>query len=158
MLMLLCTVMGIVVFLFTLYHLYLAGSNVTTNETFKWSQYRSYWNHQQAKKAKQRGEHDKFRCCKCFNYCIGAKGGEKFPSNKYNEGIIKNFYSVIFPKSIYNRAPKKYTDLKKWDRVLKRMKAEEEESAKSKKSVTTNPVKQKLTKRKAAGKKSKRGN
>ena len=157
MLMLLCTVMGIVVFLFTLYHLYLAGTNVTTNESFKWSHYRTYWNREQAKKAKEQGE-DKFRCCTCLNYCIGAKGGDVFPSNKYDEGVMKNFYSVVFPKSMYKRSASRFTDLKKWDRVLKRIKKdeeEEEEAAQKTQTTTTDPVKKKVRKRKPKGKKNK---
>ena len=93
-----------------------------------------------------------------MNYCIGAKGGDVFPSNKYDEGVMKNFYSVVFPKSMYKRSASRFTDLKKWDRVLKRIKKdeeEEEEAAQKTQTTTTDPVKQKVRKRKPKGKKNK---
>lgn len=50
MLFFLCGIMGIVVFCFFCYHLYLISDNRTTNEGFKWSGYVSEYNYNERKR------------------------------------------------------------------------------------------------------------
>ena len=131
MLLHLCGVMGFVVFLFTCYHVYLASSNTTTNETFKWSSFKNYWDRIQRRKAAKRDAMNgtkshggRFRCCVCFNMCCGKEddGYEPCPPNIYDLGAVKNMKSVLYPISLYRpKRPVKsrYTDLKEWDRLAK---------------------------------------
>ena len=119
MLTLLTSIMGIVVTLFMFYHLYLAGVNVTTNESFKWNQFYNYWErHQQRLLAeKNNGEepaHSMFQILTCFNCCCGKSIGEPAPPNPYNKGWKNNIIEVFWPRSIHNRAKVRFTKKDKY--------------------------------------------
>ena len=114
MLMLLTTVMGIVVTLFMLYHLYLGGTNVTTNESFKWGQFHNYWEkHQMRLLAEENDgktpEHSMFQILTCFNCCCGKSIGKPPPPNPYNIGWKENFKQILWPKSLYPGDKKRFT-------------------------------------------------
>lgn len=71
----LCCIMGIVLFGFFGWHLYLVRSGTTTNELSKWSYLRMCLKHE------------------------GEEGKEKIKllNNEYNQGCFRNFREVLFP-------------------------------------------------------------
>jgi len=106
MLFFLTAVMGVVVSLFLFYHYYLAITNVTTNESAKWSSVRSYYK-DEAKLRKSHPEEyanspdetDFFNADKMPP--LESRECELFPAeepkNVYNLGVVANVKQVLFP-------------------------------------------------------------
>lgn len=93
-----CVVLAIVLYLFFFYHLYLIYRNTTTNETYKWKDYkrkiefirhlRSIPNKDPAVEAKIPKE-----------YADLPDIDPKTLKNIYDKGFPKNLWSVIYPPS-----------------------------------------------------------
>ncbi len=110
-------VMGIVVFAFFAFHLYLAGRNLTTNESYKWSEFKesieaakeimelTVLRQKDAEKSgKSRADlsdlplvPDRFKAIAAATVDVNDL------RNMYDLGIVENFKEVFFPRS--SRAP-----------------------------------------------------
>ena len=130
MLMLLCGVMGVVVSIFLLWHLFLVYRGVTTNEQFKWTDahdtYRDAVAEAEAElaaaqrllgelkeaalKAKDAAERE--LCDKKLQLLLNARELRKTklalvtdskPFNVYNQGFKTNLLEVFFPRSLHRK-------------------------------------------------------
>eukprot|EP00941_MAST-03F_sp_MAST-3F-sp1_P001304 g1304.t1 len=116
-------VMGVVIFFFTLYHLYLIGSNMTTNESNKWAdlsffvdkaQYILEVNAKKREEAVRNGDNPEFE--KYYN--VPEKYSKligKDLVNIYDRGIFANFREIIYPRSLawVQKNPKKAKEMEK---------------------------------------------
>ncbi|KAJ5071959.1 palmitoyltransferase swf1 [Anaeramoeba ignava] len=110
-LFLLVTLMAIVVFAFTLYHLYLISKNTTTVESFKFSEFKQFLqqlasenkvlmvntNLVSPQKSKNSKKRKKSKNEDNLNNVVPLDPNNL--KNIYNVGIIGNFLEVFFPKS-----------------------------------------------------------
>ena len=103
-------VMGVVLFAFFLYHVKLASTNVTTNETFKFSNMR-YMIDEENRKRRERFEaakkavEEKPNSAKAKQAYAKAKDELdelEVEGNAYDRGIVQNWKEVIWPLSLRN--------------------------------------------------------
>lgn len=112
------TIMGLVISGFSLYHVWLAGTNTTTNETFKWKEAR--WHHREAEEMRLEQVEttakdllqDSVMAAR-FNGSIDAarkfvnaklEGVAPIPPNAYDTGSFwANISEVVYPPSRYGR-------------------------------------------------------
>jgi palmitoyltransferase len=132
MLLLLCAVMGVVLTLFTGYHLWLAASNTTTNETYKWremgwmhdqaeAQHAAALKQMQAEQAAGKAAVPPPEVVACAEGRCGhpEHAGNKdnnagkrrlelrpvppMPDNLYDRGLRANFAEIVWPPALYGR-------------------------------------------------------
>lgn len=122
MVLLLCSVMGTIIVGFTFYHLWLAATSVTTNETFKWTDVRNWHSErlekpwkavQEAKKsAESKGEDPEPLMLAAYRATMGRDPKQRItdlaepepiPDNFYHRGWRHNFFEISFPPSLYGR-------------------------------------------------------
>jgi len=80
-----CLVIGIALWGFWAYHMYLVWRGTTTNETFKWGDLQDELRYQMQKQQRERGEKVTKRV--------------KMPANLYNQGLFRNLAEVLVPLS-----------------------------------------------------------
>ena len=105
MLLLLCGVMAVVVSLFFLYHLYLTLTNVTTNETFKWSMYRNWYHGQSLRALRESNDSRPTPRCQWLHFIgLGCLLPQDYrydapETNSYDQGWRANLQQVLRPLS-----------------------------------------------------------
>lgn len=106
-----CGCISIVMFCFGAYHISLVCRGITTNESYKWSEYRGHvrWHHRreqrrlqatpQNKKEHESDEEDEYDPNeRPPRYTVDAQGLPVPARNIYNEGAWKNLGKVFFPR------------------------------------------------------------
>jgi len=105
-------VLAVVLYAFWLYHIYLIIQNTTTNEVYKWKQVKynlDHWKAEKEKKEKEEKE-DKGKATKTkkkeqdkreIDFKLAQM--ERDMKNKYNQGILKNFWEVMYPPCSRNK-------------------------------------------------------
>jgi palmitoyltransferase len=131
---LLCGVMAIVLLGFTVYHLWLASRNVTTNESYKWADLKKAWLKYEARRQQQLARRamraaaaraaaaacDEVREGDFSAEAVGHEDGEDdesssdeegtlpyetFPLNPYDRGVWANLWEVASPLSLRRGGP-----------------------------------------------------
>jgi len=120
---LLCGVMAIVLLGFTVYHLWLASRNMTTNESYKWADLKKAWLKYEARRQQQLTRRAMRATLREETLAKGGKVAdgdddeessdeegvtlpyEKFPSNPYDRGILANLWEVFRPLSLRAGGP-----------------------------------------------------
>lgn len=98
----LCFIMGFVVFLFFLYHMYLTFSNTTTNETAKWRTMQGWYDHacqvyeKQVRAAKARGGLEG----ESMLHALERYAPPPLPGNCYDRGWLRNLFEVLSPPRV----------------------------------------------------------
>jgi len=118
-LMVLCMVMGMVMFGFIGYHFYLIAKGTSTNESSKWGMVFSYYEMLNKHRKENPGDHGDQLVLLNPNIMppIEARTASQFPllipKNIYNLGIMANFKQVLFPHNETSTSPKKKQSGKK---------------------------------------------
>lgn len=107
-----CFIMSLVLFAFLGYHLWLIFWNTTTNETFKWDDYRRFTRlyvkklkekDSNAMDPKKRAEAKKIEEMKPPLYTLDKKG-RVVVTNIYDKGFLSNLKEVFFPASLRSQS------------------------------------------------------